>query len=71
MSCRGRRVKKPLRLLQINVGRGGPSHDLALALAQEEHIDLLLVQEPYIFHERHRRITKRHPLYECFSPIDD
>ena len=62
---------KPLRLLQINVGRGGPSHDLALAHAQEEHIDLLLIQEPYIFHERHRRITKRHPSYECFSLNDD
>ena len=62
---------KPLRLLQINVGRGGSPHDLALALAQEEHIDVLLVQEPYIFHERDRRITKRHPSFECFTPTDN
>lgn len=62
---------KPLKLLQINVSRGGSPHDLALALAQEEHIDLLLVQEPYIFYERDRRITKRHPSFECFTLTDN
>jgi hypothetical protein len=31
----------------------------------------LLVQELYIYHDRERRITKRYPSYECFTPTDD
>lgn len=62
---------KPLMLLQVNVGRGGPSHELALSLSNEEQMDVILIQEPYIFRERERRITKRHPSYEVFTPIDD
>lgn len=32
--------------MQVNVGRGGPANNLALALAFEEKIDILLIQEP-------------------------
>ncbi|KIM92476.1 hypothetical protein OIDMADRAFT_139595 [Oidiodendron maius Zn] len=62
---------KPLTLLQINVGKGGLSHEIALSYAFSEKIDLLLVQEPYIYKDLPRRITKRHPSFECFTPIDD
>jgi hypothetical protein len=31
---------------------------------------VLLVQEPRLFSERDRRITKKHPSFECFSPVD-
>lgn len=44
---------------------------MALATAFEEKVDLLLLQEPYIFPVLQRQITKRHPSYECFSPIDN
>ena len=34
--------------MQANVGRGGSANDLASALAFEEGIDILLIQEPWI-----------------------
>ena len=60
-----------LRLLQINVGKGGPSHDIALQLAYEDEYDILLVQEPWIYSDRTRRLSKKHPAYTCFSPTED
>lgn len=36
-----------LKFMSINVGRGGPTHDIALAHACEFKIDVLLVQEPW------------------------
>lgn len=71
MGNRHRRALKPLRLLQINVGKRDTSHELALATAFEERVDIVLIQEPYIFSELERRITKRHPTFECFTPIDN
>src|SRR6201990_1382695 len=62
---------RPLTLLQINVGRGPKSHEIALSHASFEQIDVLLVQEPYIYTDLSRRITKRHPLYDCYTPTDD
>ena len=61
----------PLTVLQINVGRGAISHELALTIAHDSHIDILFIQEPYIFADRSRRITKRHLAYEAFTPLDD
>lgn len=71
MSYRYSKAKPPLKLLQINVGKGGTNHESALTRAFEEKIDILLIQEPYLFSDLQRRITKRHPSYECFSPTDD
>lgn len=71
MNYRHQRAKPPLKLLQINVGRGQFKHELALTTAYEEKIDIILIQEPYIFSDIQRQITKRHPSYECFSPVDD
>lgn len=34
---------KLLQIIQVNVGKGGLAHDLALALAFEEDIDILLI----------------------------
>ena len=53
------------------MGRGGEAHEIALALGHEQKFDVILIQEPYIFRERQRRITKRHPAYECFTSMDD
>jgi ribonuclease HI len=62
---------KPLTILQANVGRGATSHEIALSLAHDSLIDIILIQEPYIFTDRKRRITKSHPVYESFTPLDD
>ena len=62
---------KPLTILQANVGRAATSHEIALSLAANSLIDIILIQEPYIFTDLSQRITKSHPLYESFIPIDD
>ncbi|KAI0991562.1 hypothetical protein K3495_g16625, partial [Podosphaera aphanis] len=66
-----RPTKPPLRILQVNVGRSAQAQELALAAAHEERIDVLLIQEPYIFHDLARQITRRHPGFDCFTPTDD
>jgi hypothetical protein len=62
---------KPLTILQANIGRGTISHEIALTLANTSLINIILIQEPYIFTDRSRRITKAHPMYESFTPLDD
>jgi len=37
---------RTLQVMQVNVGKGGATHDIALSLAHENHFDVLLVQEP-------------------------
>ena len=61
----------PLTVLQINVGCRAILHKLALTLAYNSYIDILFIQEPYISTDRSRRIIKRHPAYEAFTPLDD
>src|ERR1700759_2685740 len=65
------RPSKPLTLLQVNVGKNDTSHEIALDHAHTDKVDILLIQEPYIYKELPRRITKWHPSYECFTPTDD
>ena len=60
-----------LTILQINVDKGGPQHEIALSTAYDEQTDVVLIQEPYISRDFPRRITKRHPSFNCFTPIDD
>ena len=60
-----------LTVLQINVGRGATPHEIALSLANDSSIDLILIQEPYIFSDCTCRITKHHPMYETFTPSDN
>jgi ribonuclease HI/endonuclease/exonuclease/phosphatase (EEP) superfamily protein YafD len=71
MSRPRNRPVRPLKILQANVGRGATPHELALSLANDFSIDILLIQEPYIFTDRTRRISKSHPMYESFAPLDD
>ena len=63
--------QKPLILLQINIGRGSILYEIALSYAFSEEIDILLVQEPYIYKNLSRRITKHYPVYNCFTPLDN
>ena len=60
-----------LRIMQVNVGRGGPANDLALALAFEEKIDILLIQEPWIGADLDRRLSKKHGSYQAYAPEDE
>ena len=62
--------KETLSILQLNVGRGSAAHEIALSQAYLSDVDIILIQEPYIFSDFTRKITKRHPSYECFSPTD-
>ena len=64
-------LAKPLVLLQINVGKGATSHEIALSLANDSLIDIILIQEPYIFTDHKQKITKSHPMYKSFTPLDD
>ncbi|KAJ8063439.1 hypothetical protein OCU04_008657 [Sclerotinia nivalis] len=66
-----RTISKPLTILQANVAKGASSHELALSLANDSCIDIVLIQEPYIFSDISRRITKSHPAYETFTPLDN
>ncbi len=38
--------RKTLGIMQVNVRRRGTANDLALGLAFEEEVDILLIQEP-------------------------
>lgn len=61
----------PYRILSINVGRSSTAQEIALNIACDSNIDVLLIQEPYIFRDISRKITKKHPAFECFSPTDN
>ena len=60
-----------IKILSINVGRSSSAHQIALQVAFTSHIDILLIQEPYISRDIQRKITCKHPSFECFTPADD
>ena len=62
---------RPLTIFSLNVGRGAQSHEISLNEAHSISADIILIQEPYIFHDLTRRITKKHPSYDTFSPAAD
>lgn len=51
-----------MKILQANVGRGSPAHDLLLTF----EADIILVQEPWT--DMAKQLTKTHPRYQLFSP---
>ena len=63
------RISKVLRFLQVNVGRGGPTHDIALSLAHESKADVIAIQEPWYNKDTNRPLTKSHPTFRTFLPI--
>ncbi|KAF5721341.1 reverse transcriptase domain-containing protein, partial [Fusarium mundagurra] len=71
-SPRKRRIndRKPLRIFQANVGKIPPAHDCALALADSEQYDVVLLQEPWTAHTDTRSLTKTHPAYDTFTPVE-
>ncbi len=49
-----------LKIIQVNVGRGGAVNDIALQHAFENQCDFLLVQEPWIGTDLDRQLSKKH-----------
>ncbi|KAM6508463.1 hypothetical protein FALCPG4_19002 [Fusarium falciforme] len=62
--------RHPLRIFQANVGKIPPAHDCALALADSERYDIVLLQEPWTASTSLQCITKTHPAYDTFAPVD-
>lgn len=63
--------KKPLlKILQVDVGRGGAANDLALQYAFEKKCDLVLIQEPWIGKDLDRQISKKHVGFQAYVPED-
>ncbi|KID60237.1 Endonuclease/exonuclease/phosphatase, partial [Metarhizium hybridum] len=62
--------RKTLKVFQANVGKIPPAHDCALALADSEKYDIVLLQEPWTEAKNARCLTKTHPAYNTFSPVD-
>lgn len=58
-------------ILQVNVGRSWTAHEAALQLAFEQNCLAVLIQEPWIFPDPSQRLSKRHPAFSQFSPIED
>lgn len=70
LDTNNRRHKGYLKIFQANVARGQPSHDLALALARAESADIIILQEPWIFPDLGKKVTKTHADFDTFSPTD-
>ncbi|SCO77346.1 uncharacterized protein FRV6_01558 [Fusarium oxysporum] len=62
--------KKPLRVFQANIGKIPPAHDCALALADSERYDIVLLQEPWMAYIKTCCMTKTYPAYDTFTPVD-
>lgn len=52
------------------MGKIPAAHDCALALADSEKYDIVLLQEPWTEAKNSRCLTKTHPAFETFSPVD-
>ncbi|TIC95781.1 putative RNA-directed DNA polymerase from transposon BS [Colletotrichum higginsianum] len=64
------RPSRVLQIMQANVARRPLAHETALNLAYAAHVDILLLQEPAIRSEE-RRLTRCHPGFEIFTPVDN
>ena len=60
-----------LQILQLNVGRNWEAHETALQLAFEHNCHAVLIQEPWIFTDRSRRLSKHHPSFHQLASIED
>ncbi|POS87428.1 hypothetical protein EPUL_001522 [Erysiphe pulchra] len=53
---------------EVNVGRGGPAHDIALSLAYDSKADFIALQEPWVSNNPNCPLTKSHPALRTFLP---
>ena len=54
-----------IKLIQINVGGGGPTMEAALQAADEEEAEVILIQDPLWTKDG---LTKTYPNYRVFKP---
>ena len=62
---------KQLTVIQVNVRRGGPANDLALALGYKRDMNVIMIQEPWIGRELDRRMCKKHREYQAYASEDE
>jgi endonuclease/exonuclease/phosphatase (EEP) superfamily protein YafD len=62
------RGQRSLRVFQANVGKNPAAHDCALALADTEKHDIVLLQEPWTAIRGERCLTKTHPFIRHILP---
>jgi hypothetical protein len=65
------RARRPscIRVFQANVGKSGPSHDIALALAHRSGFHIIALQEPWTMAREDASYTKTHIAYHTYSPV--
>jgi ribonuclease HI len=61
----------PLKVMQANVARTRRCHETALHLAHETGVDIVLLQEPRLLPDLHRRRTVTHRGFTCYTPMDN
>ena len=64
-------LAKPLTILQANVRKGATLYKIALLLASSSFVDIVLIQEPYIFSDYTKKIFKAYLMYKSFTPLDN
>ncbi|KAL3954348.1 hypothetical protein ACCO45_009911 [Purpureocillium lilacinum] len=62
--------RRTIRVFQANVGKIPPAHDCALALADAEQYDVVLLQGLWTESKEGRCPTKTHSSYDKFTPVD-
>ncbi|ODM23017.1 hypothetical protein SI65_00606 [Aspergillus cristatus] len=55
----------------VNVAWSPSPHEAALQLAFEQDYHVILIQEPWISTFHARRLSKHHPAFKLFTPIED
>jgi hypothetical protein len=67
-----KRTRPPrfLQVMQVNVGKRSAAHEAALNLVYKEEVDLILIQESWIYSNLDQRIPKKHLAYSCFTLIE-
>jgi hypothetical protein len=64
-------LAKPLTILQANVRREATLHEIVLLLANNSFVNIILIQEPYIFLDWFRKISKAYLMYKSFNLLDN
>jgi len=67
----GNGLAKPLTIMQANVRKGATLHEITLLLVNSSFVDIVLIQELYIFSDCTRKISKAHLIYKSFTLLDD
>lgn len=49
--------RRSFQIMQATIGRLGPANDLALTMASEQMIDIVLIQEPWVGADLSRKMT--------------